>query len=125
MAAARGEVGSTTGAVTVGREVSCFPAAFTMPVPYQFGHRVTLLVEPGRLKYGGKIKLFGVPYGARARMILLYLQTHAIRTSSREPVAPFPVAARQTGHADFPHPAFSRPIRPSLSARSTRRRGTL
>ena len=44
------------------------------------GHRVTLLVEPGRLKHGGKIKLFGVPYGARARMILLYLQTQAIRT---------------------------------------------
>ena len=48
------------------------------------GHRVTLLVEPGRLKHGGKIKLFGVPYGARARMILLYLQTQAIRTRSRE-----------------------------------------
>jgi len=42
------------------------------------GHKVTLLVEPGRLKHGGKIKLFGVPYGARARMILLYLQTQAI-----------------------------------------------
>jgi hypothetical protein len=48
------------------------------------GHKVTLLVEPGRLKHGGKTKLFGVPYGARARMILLYLQTQAIRTGSRE-----------------------------------------
>ena len=48
------------------------------------GHRVTLLVEPGRLKHGGKIRLFRVPYGARARMILLYLQTQAIRTRSRE-----------------------------------------
>jgi Plasmid encoded RepA protein len=48
------------------------------------GHKVTLLVEPGRLKHGGKIKLFGVPYGARARMILLYLQTQAIRSGSRE-----------------------------------------
>lgn len=48
------------------------------------GHRVTLLVEPGRLIHGGKTKLFGVPYGARARMILLYLQTQAIRTGSRE-----------------------------------------
>ena len=47
-------------------------------------HRVTLLVEPGRLKLGGKTKLYGVPYGARARMILLYLQTQAIRTGSRE-----------------------------------------
>ena len=48
------------------------------------GHRVTLLVEPGRLKHSGKTKLYGVPYGARARMILLYLQTQAIRTGSRE-----------------------------------------
>ena len=48
------------------------------------GHRVTLLVEPGRLRHGGKTRLFGVPYGARARMILLYLQTQAIRTGSRE-----------------------------------------
>ena len=31
-------------------------------------------------------------------------------------LAPFPHPARQTGHADFPHPAFSRPVRPSLSA---------
>src|SRR5271167_2086292 len=31
-------------------------------------------------------------------------------------VAPFPVAARQTGHADFPHPAFSCVIKPSRSA---------
>ena len=48
------------------------------------GHKVTLLVEPGRLIHAGKTRLFGVPYGARARMILLYLQTQAIRTNSRE-----------------------------------------
>ena len=48
------------------------------------GHRVTLLVEPGRLKQAGQTKLYGVPYGARARMILLYLQTQAIRSRSRE-----------------------------------------
>ncbi|WP_114859503.1 replication protein RepA [Azospirillum brasilense] len=48
------------------------------------GHQVTLLVEPGRLKVNGKTKLFGVPYGARARMILIYLQTQAIRTGRRE-----------------------------------------
>lgn len=52
--------------------------------PWQkHGHRVTLLVEPGRLKTGaGDMKLHGVPYGARARMILLYLQTQAVRTGS-------------------------------------------
>jgi transposase len=31
-------------------------------------------------------------------------------------LAPSPHPARQTGHADFQHPAFSRPVRPSLSA---------
>lgn len=49
------------------------------------GHRVTLLVEPGRLQTAaGDIKLYGVPYGARARMILLYLQTQAVRTNCSE-----------------------------------------
>lgn len=48
------------------------------------GHRVTLWVEPGRMKARGKALTYGVPYGARARMILLYLQTQAVRTGSRE-----------------------------------------
>lgn len=48
------------------------------------GHRVTLLVEPGRLRQDGQTVLMGVPYGARARMVLLYLQTQAARTGSRE-----------------------------------------
>jgi hypothetical protein len=49
------------------------------------GHRVTLLIEPGKMKSGrGPATLHGVPYGARARMLLLYLQTEAVRTKSRE-----------------------------------------
>lgn len=48
------------------------------------GNRVTLLVEPGRKGASNPPKYIGVPYGARARMILLYLQTQAIRTGSRE-----------------------------------------
>ena len=49
------------------------------------GHKVTLLIEPGRMRSAfGKSILYGVPFGARARMILLYLQTMAVRTSSRE-----------------------------------------
>lgn len=48
------------------------------------GHRVTLLVEPGTMRDGEKAVKYGVPYGARARMILLYLQTQAIRTGNRE-----------------------------------------
>jgi hypothetical protein len=49
------------------------------------GHNVTLLVEPGRLKTGnGPAQLVGVPFGARARIIMIYLQTQSIRTNSRE-----------------------------------------
>lgn len=45
------------------------------------GHRTTLLVEAGRTGQGGWI---GVPYGSIARLILLYLQTEAIRTNDPE-----------------------------------------
>jgi hypothetical protein len=48
------------------------------------GHRVTLLVEPGTMRSGNSVVRYGVPFGSRARMILLYLQTQAIRTGSRE-----------------------------------------
>jgi hypothetical protein len=49
------------------------------------GHNVTLLVEPGRLKVGeGPSVLFGVPYGARARIIMIYLQTQALRSGGRQ-----------------------------------------
>jgi Plasmid encoded RepA protein len=47
--------------------------------------RVTLIVQPGlRPGPGGSPVSVGVPYGSRARLILLYLQTEAIRTNSRE-----------------------------------------
>jgi len=47
--------------------------------------RVTLLVEPGkRIVADGKPISVGVPYGSRARLIMLYLQTEALRTGSRE-----------------------------------------
>jgi Plasmid encoded RepA protein len=45
------------------------------------GYRTTLLVESGRDRTGG---LIGVPYGSIARLILLYLQTEAIRTNTPE-----------------------------------------
>lgn len=48
------------------------------------GHKVTLVVQPGVLLVGGKEKKFGVPYGSRARLILLYLQTRALQSNSRE-----------------------------------------
>lgn len=46
--------------------------------------KVTLLVEPGKRITNGKPVSVGVPYGSRARLIMLYLQTEALRTSSRE-----------------------------------------
>ena len=51
---------------------------------------------------------FSLPVGCRRRF--------RASPSVRADMTPFPVAARQTGHADFPHPAFSRSVRPSLSA---------
>jgi hypothetical protein len=50
--------------------------------------RVRLVVEPGlRLstnEIDGPMEHVGVPYGAHARLILLYLQTEALRTGRRE-----------------------------------------
>jgi hypothetical protein len=47
--------------------------------------RVTLIVEPG-MKPGpaGKPVPVGVPFGSRARLIMLYLQSEALRTGCRE-----------------------------------------
>jgi Plasmid encoded RepA protein len=47
-------------------------------------HRLTLTVTPGRLPSltGGTVPV-GVPYGAYARLIMLYLQTQAIKTGDR------------------------------------------
>jgi hypothetical protein len=45
------------------------------------GNRTTLLVESGRDREG---ELLGVPYGSLARLILLYLQTEAVRTGNPE-----------------------------------------
>lgn len=47
--------------------------------------RVTLIVQPGlRPNPTGQPISVGVPYGSRARLILLYLQTEAVRSNSRE-----------------------------------------
>jgi hypothetical protein len=45
---------------------------------------VTLVVEPG-MRPGAQIaEHIGVPYGSRARLIMLYLQSEALRTQSRQ-----------------------------------------
>jgi hypothetical protein len=49
--------------------------------------RVTLLMEPGTLpglNSDGTQRKIGVPYGARGRLLLIWLQTEALRTGSRE-----------------------------------------
>lgn len=48
--------------------------------------KVRLVVEPGRRPLDGSddLEWVGVPYGSHARLILLYLQTEALRTQSRE-----------------------------------------
>ncbi len=48
--------------------------------------KVRLVVEPGRrpLEGSDSLEWIGVPYGSHARLILLYLQTEALRTQSRE-----------------------------------------
>jgi hypothetical protein len=48
--------------------------------------RLTLMIEPGRLIRPGtnEGEFVGVPFGSRARLILLYLQTQALRSRSRE-----------------------------------------
>src|SRR3954453_8278519 len=45
------------------------------------GHNITMLIESGRDRPG---KPLGLPYGSYARFILLFLQSEAIRTQSRE-----------------------------------------
>lgn len=45
--------------------------------------KYSMMVEPGRLLLGGKAKPYGVPYGSRARLILLYLCSEALKRNSR------------------------------------------
>jgi Rhodopirellula transposase DDE domain len=54
--------------------------------------------------------------GGRSRGVAVVRRLSPVAGASVRTVASFPVAARQTGHADFPHPAFSCGIRPSRSA---------
>jgi Plasmid encoded RepA protein len=47
--------------------------------------RIALVVEPGRRRDAvGDFVSVGVPYGSRARLIMLYLQSEALRTGSRD-----------------------------------------
>jgi len=55
--------------------------------PWQIAsERIRLVVQPGLRPIGheGVLESVGVPFGAHARLILLFLQTEALRTGSRE-----------------------------------------
>ncbi|WP_439548892.1 replication protein RepA [Falsiroseomonas sp.] len=54
--------------------------------PWQIiSDRITLVVEPGRRPgVSGALSHSGVPYGSRARLIMLFLQSEALRTGSRD-----------------------------------------
>jgi hypothetical protein len=54
--------------------------------------------------------------GCRSRGVAGVRRLSPIAGASNRAVAPFPVAARQTGHADRPHPAFTCVVMPSRSA---------
>src|SRR3954454_21977983 len=45
------------------------------------GHNLTLVLQSGADRAG---KLVGLPYGSHARFILLFLQSEAVKTNSRE-----------------------------------------
>jgi hypothetical protein len=45
--------------------------------------RLSLLIEPGHLYVNGTAVRYGVPYGSRARLIMFYLQSEAIRPRTR------------------------------------------
>lgn len=47
------------------------------------GHNASIRVEPGFLPVRGDDRLYGIPYGARARLLLIYMQSIAIKTNSR------------------------------------------
>lgn len=67
--------------VHTGFALTCLPhRAFSGTVWRREGGGATMLVESGHDADGHPI---GVPYGAKARMILCYLQTEAIRKNSR------------------------------------------
>lgn len=45
--------------------------------------RASLLIEPGKIYQRGQWVECGIPYGSRARLIMLYIQTEAISRKSR------------------------------------------
>jgi hypothetical protein len=81
-AAVLGEENDSLAICHAGFALTCLPHKDTRnQVWRREGHRITLLVESG---YTRQAQPIGIPFGSKARMILIYLQTLAVRTRSRQ-----------------------------------------
>jgi transposase len=82
-------------------------------IRYTLGHwnGLTMFLTDGRVEVG-RVEMWR-GYG---RPNISVSAPFVWRCLTNSTLAPSPHPARQTGRADFPHPAFSRPVRPSLSA---------
>lgn len=81
-AAMLGDTAESLGICHAGFALTALPHKATKETLWRRdGHKVTLLVESGRERNGQST---GIPYGSKARMILIYLQTQAVRQQSRE-----------------------------------------
>jgi transposase len=89
------------------------PLAKAMRYALRHWSGLVLFLDDGRIELGGVDDWRGC---CRSRGVAVVRRLSPRAGASVRTMAPFPVAARQTGRADFPHPAFSRPIKPSLSA---------
>ena len=74
-------------------------------------HRIEISMD-GRGRCHGRVEV----WRGCCRLNISVAAPFVRRCLTGPTLAPSPHPARQTGHADFPHPAFSRPVRPSLSA---------
>ncbi len=86
---------SETGFAYSGFALTAFPYR-SLPADQSWtkeGHKVTMTVDPGTLKVGGKVRKFGVPFGAAARLVMIYLQSEAVRNQS--PVVELGCSLRQ------------------------------
>jgi Plasmid encoded RepA protein len=85
-AAILGDEGFGVGITHAGFAMTALPySRVSEPIWRREGGVVRLLVESGTDEdEAGTLHPVGIPYGATARMILLYLQTKAVQTRSRE-----------------------------------------
>jgi hypothetical protein len=88
-------------------------SALAKAIRYALNHWNGLIqfLHDGRLEMG-RVEV----WRGRCRLNISVAAPFVWRCLTGSTLAPSPHPARQTGHADLPHPAFSRPIRPSLSA---------